>query len=204
MPRAAWAVIIVAGLAVAALIFVYRSYSVPAGSMAPTLLAGDRLIVNSRAYGALGRPPARGDVAVFTRVDTGEDYLKRVVGLPGETVQLRDGVLYINDMAVPRERLKDFVLVDGTGRRATVARFRETLPGGRQMEVLERSGDAGPYDDTDVFTVPEGHYFLLGDNRDNSLDSRAGIGFVPAGNFVGRAELIWLSDDVDRLFTVVR
>jgi signal peptidase I len=149
--------------------------------------------------------PKRGDVAVFKLPrDRSTDYIKRVIGLPGDTIQMREGVLYINGEAVKKERIADYSDPSGecchqeTG---PVRRFRETLPNGVSYEVLDLEAN-GPYDSAGPYVVPPGHYFMMGDNRDNSQDSRVppesqGVGFVPYENFVGRADIIFFSIQPD-------
>ena len=191
----------------------FQPFSIPSGSMLSTLLIGDYLFVSKYAYGysrhslpfspplfsgrILGGEPERGDVAVFKLPTDGRtDYIKRVVGLPGDRVQMRDGQLFINDEAVPRERVEDFVEEDRFGNIRRVARYRETLSNGVSYLTLDQvRGSSG--DNTGVFTVPAGHYFMMGDNRDNSQDSRVpgAVGFVPYENLVGRAEFIFYSTD---------
>jgi signal peptidase I len=190
----------------------FEPFNIPSGSMIPTLLVGDYLFVSKFSYGysrhslpfspnlfegrIFGRMPERGDVAVFKLPrDNSTDYIKRIVGLPGDRVQVRNGVLHINGQAVRRESLGPFT-VEGDGPRITVRRYRETLPGGRTHEILEMQDD-GAYDNTPEFLVPPGHVFVMGDNRDNSLDSRATgvVGFVPLENLLGRAEFIFFSVD---------
>lgn len=191
----------------------YEPFNIPSGSMIPTLLVGDYLFVSKFSYGysryslPLSLPiigdriffsePERGDVAVFKLPsDPSTDYIKRIIGLPGDRIQVRDGILQINGAPVTRERMADFVYRDETGREVRAARFKETLPNGRSHPILEMT-DSGMLDNTPVYLVPEGHYFAMGDNRDNSLDSRVprGVGFVPARNLVGRAEFLFFSVD---------
>jgi signal peptidase I len=186
----------------------FEPFNIPSGSMKPTLLVGDYLFTSKYAYGyskhslpfspplfggrVLEDLPQRGDVVVFKLPSDGRtDYIKRVVGLPGDRIQMRDGVLHINGEAVTKERVGGFV--DDEGRE--LARFVETLPNGRQYEVLDATAN-GPYDTTRVFEVPADHLFVMGDNRDNSMDSRTRlVGFVPIENLVGRAEVIFFSTD---------
>jgi signal peptidase I len=200
-------------IAVAIRTFAFEPFSIPSGSMIPTLLIGDYLFVSKYSYGYSryslpfnlplipGRifftGPERGDVAVFKLPsDTETDYIKRIIGLPGDRIQVREGILYINDEPVQRERLTDYVLRDRYGNVRRIPRYLETLPNGRRHTILEEQGDRGMADNTPVFTVPRGHYFAMGDNRDSSRDSRfPGVGFVPRENLVGRAEVIFFSID---------
>jgi len=190
----------------------FEPFNIPSGSMIPTLLVGDYLFVSKYSYGysryslPLGIPlisgrifftaPERGDVAVFKLPrDNSTDYIKRVIGLPGDRLQMKDGRLYINGEMVKRERIADYVDPDV---RRPVLQYIETLPNGKRHRVLESQGDNGTLDNTKEFTVPAGHYFMMGDNRDNSSDSRdpgGGVGFVPAENLVGRAEFLFFSTD---------
>ncbi len=202
-----YAVLIAVGVRTAA----YEPFNIPSGSMIPTLLVGDYLFVSKFSYGysryslpfSLPLIPGRiffteverGDVAVFKLPsDNRTDYIKRIVGLPGDRIQVVDGILHINGQAVKRKRIDDFIVRDGGRNIRRIPRFIETLPNGRSHTILEARGDHGPSDNTEVRTVPAGHYFAMGDNRDNSADSRV-IGFVPAENLVGRAEFIFFSVD---------
>ncbi|MEM9330973.1 MAG: signal peptidase I [Pseudomonadota bacterium] len=195
-------------LAIVLRTFFYQPFSIPSGSMKPTLLVGDYLFVSKFSYGYSkysipfapdifdGRiwsgEPKRGDIAVFKYPpDPNIDYIKRVIGLPGDKIQMVSGILYINGEAVKRERAPENHIDDETGL-GPVPVFTETLPNG----VSYRTLDLNPQslgDDTQVFEVPEGHYFMMGDNRDNSADSRFEVGFVPFENFVGRASVIFFS-----------
>ena len=221
---------IVYAVAIAVIVrtFFYEPFNIPSGSMKPTLLVGDYLFVSKFAYGYSrhslpfsppigdGRLfetlPERGDVAVFKLPSNNRtDYIKRIVGLPGDQIQVKGGVLYVNDQEVERVEIEDFI-DDGPGGRMScrsfarqeqgsthgVKRFQETIPSdggdGVSYTVLDECPDGnGDYDNTDVFTVPEDHIFAMGDNRDNSLDSRAKVGYVPIENLVGRAEIIFFS-----------
>ncbi|RFC62523.1 signal peptidase I [Fulvimarina endophytica] len=183
----------------------FQPFSIPSGSMMPTLLIGDYLFVSKWSYGysrysfplspplfdgrILASDPERGDVVVFRKPGEEDvDYIKRLVGLPGDTIQVRGGVLYINGAAVPQEPAGVFVGENGE----EIEQIRETLPNGRSYMTLNL-GDDLPGDDTREFQVPEGHYFMMGDNRDNSLDSRFDLGYVPFENFVGKAQMIFFS-----------
>jgi signal peptidase I len=188
--------------------FLFQPFNIPSGSMRDTLLIGDYLFVSKYSYGyshfsfpfspplfsgrILGRDPQRGDVVVFRLPrDDSTDYIKRVIGLPGDKIQVREGLLYINGEPVKRERLADFRDDETAG--AFAKRWRETLPNGVSYETRDLT-DAGFLDNTKVFEVPAGHYFMMGDNRDNSQDSRTSqVGYVPFENLVGKAQIIFFS-----------
>jgi signal peptidase I len=187
----------------------YEPFNIPSGSMKPTLLIGDYLFVSKFAYGyskhslpfsvplfegrLFGSLPERGDVVVFKLPsDNRTDYIKRIVGLPGDDLQVIDGILHVNGEAAARVRVEDFHDDDGSSNGST-ARYRETLPHGKSFDVLDLT-TRGSLDNTRVYKVPEGHVFAMGDNRDNSLDSRVdGVGFIPIENLIGRAEIIFFS-----------
>ena len=195
----------------------YEAFNIPSSSMKPTLLIGDYVFTDKRAYGfgqysfslifnahlpvpyegrLFGAMPRRGDIAVFWLPEIGENYIKRVVGLPGDRIQVKLGRLYINDALVPREPIglrKEEEAGRGT---VTMIEYRETLPGGVVHAIYEES-DSQPLDNTGVYIVPEGHVFMMGDNRDNSQDSRVSnaVGFVPVENIVGRADIIFFSSN---------
>lgn len=190
--------------------FLFEPFNIPSGSMKPTLQIGDYLFVSKPAYGYSrhsfpfglapiegrigGEEPQRGDVIVFKLPSNNRiDYIKRIVALPGETVQVRRGRLYINGEQVPREFVR--LLQDDTrGDNTRMTHYIETLPGGVLHDIFEVS-DSQPLDDTKLYVVPDGHYFTMGDNRDNSQDSRVmqSVGFVPVENIVGRADFIFFS-----------
>ena len=190
--------------------FLFQPFNIPSGSMKATLLVGDYLFVSKYSYGfshyslpfspplfsgrILGSPPQRGDVVVFRLPrDDSTDYIKRVIGLPGDRVQMIHGVLNINDAPIKRERIDDFVESTEGGAATPVRRWRETLPNGVSYTTLDLY-DEGFWDNTGVYVVPPGDYFMMGDNRDNSQDSRTSqVGFVPFENIVGRAEIIFFS-----------
>ncbi len=192
-------------------VFFFQPFSIPSGSMLPTLWIGDHLFVSKYTYGysrhsfplpvpfiegrLFGRLPERGDVVVFKLPGDNElDFIKRVVGLPGDRIQMKDGILHLNGSPAPRAAQPDFPVRDSFGRIRPALRHRETLTPRAAYETLDmRRG--GEKDNTPVFLVPGGHVFVMGDNRDNSTDSRSpdAVGFVPAVNIVGRAEVIYFS-----------
>ncbi len=183
---------------------VYQPYTIPTNSMAPTFQAGDYVLASEFAYGYgrysfpfllntpfFGRHPVRGDVAVFRLPDSENiDYVKRIVGMPGDQVQLRAGTLYLNGEPLPREPVGK-ITVDGQ----EFSVFRETLPTGRNYEVMELTDDAQG-DNTRNFIVPSGQVFVLGDNRDQSNDSRfALVAYVPLENLFARVDAVFSDKD---------
>lgn len=204
---------VAASLALMVRTFLFQPFSLPAASMGPTLLPGDYVFAAKYPYGysryslplspplfagrILGTLPERGEVIVFRNGDF--DYVKRVVGLPGDRIQMKGGELYINDAKVKRERAADVSDPDlcGSGP-ANIRAWRETLPEGASYETVDCM-DNGFYDNTSVYTVPAGHLSVLGDNRDNSTDSRvlSAVGYVPVENVVGRVGMIFFSRDLD-------
>jgi signal peptidase I len=201
------------GIALVLRVLLFQPFTIPSASMEPALFEGDYIIVSKWSYGysrhsipfspplfdgrIAGRAPTRGDIVVFKLPrDDRTDYIKRVIGLPGDTVQVREGVLSINGRPVERRSLSPDIEESPYGPTLEVPRVQETLPEGKRFPTYDRQeGSEG--DETDAYVVPAGHYFMMGDNRDNSIDSRwpeaAGVGMVPAENLVGKAELILLS-----------
>jgi signal peptidase I len=195
--------------------FLFQPFNIPSGSMIPTLLIGDYLFVSKYSYGysrfslpfappfwngrVLAHNPERGDVAVFILPSDEEtDYIKRVIGLPGDRVQMIAGRLYINGQIVPRTPIADVTTTDPFGHSVQVPTYMETLPNGVQHVIIQINGDNGPLANTGVFVVPPDDYFMMGDNRDDSLDSRVpedqnGVGYVPFENMVGKAEALFFS-----------
>ena len=189
--------------------FAFEPFNIPSGSMKPTLLVGDYLFVSKFAYGysryslplslplfsgrILEQLPERGDVVVFKLpADNKTDYIKRVIGLPGDRVQVREGLLYINGVAAQIEPIGRFMEEIG-GSQVDAPLLRETLPDGPSHEIIDLTQN-GAHDNTRVYEVPPGHVFVMGDNRDNSLDSRVDhVGYIPLENLIGRAELLFFS-----------
>lgn len=221
-------------------VLLFQPFTIPSASMEPNLYQGDYIIVSKYSYGwskhsipfspplfdgrILGKTPTRGDIIVFKLPrDPNVDYIKRLIGLPGDKVQVRGGVVYINGKALPRKEMPSALVDTGYGT-IRAGRFEETNPEGRKYATQDYGPDSDA-DNTGVYTVPAGCYFFMGDNRDNSLDSRfdpgvsafktgpgtckwdyandqyigmqEGVGFVPAENLVGRAQLILLSWNAD-------
>lgn len=198
----------------------YATYYIPSESMLPTLSVGDRIAVSKFAYGysrhsvpfslapgaptndgrVFGRLPARGDIVVFKHPKTRVTTIKRVIGLPGDRIALIDGRLYLNDAPVDRLLTGVYPYREHKGRVIEVGRFEEAIPGGLSHPILER-GDYYPGDNFGPASVPAFHLFVMGDNRDNSLDSRfsgEGVGYLPVDHLLGRADLILFSTNAPR------
>jgi len=221
-PKSSW-LTIVKDFAVIAVFYVlfttfaWGAFHIPSGSMEPTLEVGDRIFVSKLAYGInrysfhfdpdlisegrfLEDAPERGDVVVFTLPYKGDtDFIKRVIGLPGDTIQMHDGRLYINGTIVPRKFIRDVNYTSYRGANIRGKEYEETLPGGVKHRIYERSDNYGA-DETRLFKVPADHYFMMGDNRDASADSRAralpgerAMGYVHKKYLVGRADITTFS-----------
>lgn len=193
--------------------FLFEPFNIPSSSMVPTLLVGDYLFVSKYSYGyskysfpfgmggfegrIAAKTPNRGDIIVFKLpTNTSIDYIKRVVGMPGDSLQMINGRLYINDDMIPRETVGMVEYTKEGGIKGHVTEYIETLPGGTKHRIYEET-DTGPLDNTEKFYVPEGHYFMMGDNRDNSRDSRVQdlVGYVPFENMEGPAKFLFFSTD---------
>jgi len=197
--------------------FVFEPFNIPSTSMVPGLLVGDYLFVSKYSYGYSGlsslygllplrgrffaTEPKRGDVIVFKLPsDNSTDYIKRLVGLPGDKIQVRNGLLYINGVSVNRQKLAEPTVSNYLTPSPSAVDYVETFPDGHE-HIIRELGDDMPLDDTDVFTVPSDRYFAMGDNRDNSQDSRTThVGYIPAENLVGRAEVLFFSIDEESYF----
>ncbi len=194
--------------------FGFEPFNIPSGSMVPSLLVGDYLFVSKYSYGyshfsfplglnlfpgrILAKMPERGDVAVFRNPkENNIDFIKRVIGLPGDHIQMINGILNINGTPVTREKISDYIDKDRDGIIMRAPHYIETLPNGKQHQIIQYLGDNGPAGNTPEYVVPPDHFFMMGDNRDNSRDSRYldQVGYVPFENFVGRAEVLFFSVD---------
>jgi signal peptidase I len=193
----------------------FQPFTIPSASMEPNLYQGDYIIISKYSYGwsrysipfspplfkgrIFAHQPHRGDIVVFKfPSDTHMDYVKRMIGLPGDRIQMKDGLLYVNGQMVARQPAGTVKALVPPGFTADVQQYRETLDG--KSYLTQDFGPDAEYDNTDVYVVPEGYYFVMGDNRDNSSDSRVppargGVGYVPAENLEGKAQIILISWD---------
>jgi signal peptidase I len=190
--------------------FLYQPFSIPTASMQSTLEIGDYFVADKWIWGLgsysfplplpfSGRilaisQPQRGDIAVFHNAPTNEDYIKRIIGMPGDRIQMKEGRLYINGTIVPREQVGTGTDKDSYDSSVPVIIYKETLPNG-VVHSIQEIDDNQPLDNTAEYVVPAGHYFMMGDNRDRSADSRvlSQVGYVPAGNIIGKAEARFFS-----------
>jgi len=187
-------VFLMTGLAILPLESPFETYSIPASSMIPNLLVGDYVLAHTSAY--QGQALERGDIVVFKRPPDGTDYVKRIIGLPKDRIQIKGGVLHINGKTAYRENLGAYTYPGWRGMQRTVTQYQETLPNGQSHFIVEESDNART-DNTPIYAVPDEHYFALGDNRDNSRDSRyqTEVGFIPRANITGKVILIYFSNN---------
>lgn len=206
---------IIYAIAIAMLIrsFWIEPFKIPSGSMYPNLYVGDFLFISKYTYGYSkhslpfslplfeGRiwddMPKRGDVVVFKFPrDNHTDFIKRIIGMPGDKIRLEKGRLYINDELLPREEIGDFIVRNERGYAERYHQYFETLPEGYRHTILEIS-DTEPQDEVAELVVPDNSFFVMGDNRDRSDDSRMDVGFVPFENLMGKARFLFFSYDPD-------
>lgn len=206
------AIVIVEALLIAVLFrtFLWQPFSIPTASMQSTLMIGDYFIASKFTWGFgkysfpfplpfNGRvleisEPKQGDIAVFRNEITSEDYIKRIIGMPGDRIQMKAGRLYINGKMLDRQQVGTGSDTDSSSTTVPVTLYAETLPDG-VVHTIQEISDDGPLDNTAEYVVPAGHYFMMGDNRDRSADSRVlnQVGYVPAGNLIGKAEARFFS-----------
>ena len=190
--------------------FIFEPFNIPSGSMKPNLLVGDFIFVSKYSYGfskhslpfsiplipgkIFSDTPERGDVVVFkTPENNRTDYIKRVIGLPGDKIEIKNGIIFINGSEILRKKLSDFIDTDNNTSNKRVRMYNEYFFN-KEINILDIT-DNGIADNTQLFNVPENHFFVMGDNRDNSQDSRfiSTVGFIPYENLVGKAQFIFFS-----------
>ena len=190
--------------------FIFEPFNIPSGSMKPNLLVGDFIFVSKYSYGVskhslpfsiplipgkiFSNTPERGDVVVFkTPENNRTDYIKRVIGLPGDKIEIKNGIIFINGSEILRKKLNDFIDTDNKTSNKRVRMYNEYFFN-KEINILDIT-DNGIADNTQLFNVPENHFFVMGDNRDNSQDSRfiSTVGFIPYANLVGKAQFIFFS-----------
>ena len=190
--------------------FIFEPFNIPSGSMKPNLLVGDFIFVSKYSYGfskhslpfsiplipgkIFSNTPERGDVVVFkTPENNRTDYIKRVIGLPGDKIEIKNGIIFINGSEILRKKLNDFIDTDNKTSNKRVRMYNEYFFN-KEINILDIT-DNGIADNTQLFNVPENHFFVMGDNRDNSQDSRfiSTVGFIPYENLVGKAQFIFFS-----------
>ncbi len=190
--------------------FIFEPFNIPSGSMKPNLLVGDFIFVSKYSYGfskhslpfsiplipgkIFSNTPERGDVVVFkTPENNRTDYIKRVIGLPGDKIEIKNGIIFINGSEILRKKLNDFIDTDNKTSNKRVRMYNEYFFN-KEIKILDIT-DNGIADNTQLFNVPENHFFVMGDNRDNSQDSRfiSTVGFIPYENLVGKAQFIFFS-----------
>ena len=195
----------------------FEPFNIPSGSMIPTLLVGDYLFVSKYSYGyskysfpfgivpiekrILENSPKRGDVIVFRKPgDESIDYIKRLIALPNDTVQVKKGILFINGKMAQRIKINKGIIKNIYGEETFFTQYKEKFEDSNEHYIIE-SSDTDPFDDTIEFKVPENNFFFMGDNRDNSRDSRTPeVGFVPKNNLIGKAEIIFFSHNSSASF----
>ena len=199
--------------------FAAEPFNIPSGSMKPGLLVGDFIFVSKWSYGyskhslpfslpiipnrIFSKFPERGDVVVFkTPYDNKTDYIKRVIGLPGDRIKIINGQIIINDNKIYKEKTENFIDVDKKGSKKRLRKYKEYFFN-KEFEILDIM-DNGPVDNTQLYTVPKDHFFVMGDNRDNSQDSRfiRSVGYIPIDNLVGKAQFIFFSLENSRFFEI--
>ena len=197
--------------------FIFEPFNIPSGSMKPNLLVGDFIFVSKWSYGyskhslpfslpiipnkLFNKYPQRGDVVVFkTPQDNRTDYIKRVIGLPGDKIKIKDGLIVLNNNLVLRKKIDDFVDKDKQGNQFRIRQYRE-LFSNIEFDIIDLR-DNGIVDNTNEYIVPDDHFFVMGDNRDNSQDSRfiSNVGFIPMKNLVGKAQYIFFSLENSRFY----